>query len=703
MAYLGKAPVNGFHAKQQLTGDGSTVTFTLDQTVATETSIIVSVGGVLQEPAVGFNLGSGGTVITFTEAPSSTDRVYVQFLGTAIVQNLLDVNGAEFVLDVDADTSFTADTDDEIDIKVGGSDRSTIKATGFHNLDSIKYVAGTGDDLQLYHDGTNSYLANSTGALKIATETSGIAITLGHSTSEVTVADNLTVTGTLTVGGTVNFGDFDISNVGSIALDTITNDGTDITLDSSGDIILDSDGADIIFKDAGTEISRFTNSSSDFIIQTAVSDKDFIIKGNDGGATITPFTIDMSAGGDLFLTGGLIDLKNDGSAVSQIKFYCESSNAHAQTLIGAPHSESATNTLTLPSTGGNSYLVSAASTATLTNKTLTSPQITTSIIPSSADGAAIGSASAEFSDLFLADASTIQFGNDQEVRLIHNADKGLILKHTATADDKPVSLTLQTGETDIAANDVIGQIDFQAPDEGTGTDAILVAAGIAAISEGDFSSSSNATKLSFKTGVSEAASEKMSLSSAGLLTVADDIVFKDGGTIGVSSAVDAMTVSSAGIVTFKDDILIKDGGTIGSASDADAITISSGGVVTMNQIPVFSAGINVSGGSIAGTLSTAAQANITSLGTLTTLTIDNVIINGTTIGHTSDTDLITIADGIATVAGEVSMTTLDIGGTNVTSTAAELNYVDGVTSNVQTQLDTKTTTGKAVAFALVFG
>ena len=42
----------------------------------------------------------------------------------------------------------------------------------------------------------------------------------------------------------------------------------------------------------------------------------------------------MSAG-DLFLTGGLIDLKNDGSAVSQIKFYCESSNAHAQTLQGA--------------------------------------------------------------------------------------------------------------------------------------------------------------------------------------------------------------------------------------------------------------------------------------------------------------------------------------------------------------------------------
>ena len=55
------------------------------------------------------------------------------------------------------------------------------------------------------------------------------------------------------------------------------------------------------------------------------------------------------------------------------------------------------------------------------------------------------------------------------------------------------------------------------------------------------------------------------------------------------------------------------------------------------------------------------------------------------------------------IAGEVSMTTLDIGGTDVTATAAELNFSDGVTSNIQTQLDTKATTGKAIAMALVFG
>ena len=67
--------------------------------------------------------------------------------------------------------------------------------------DSEKLRLGDGQDLDLYHDGSNSYLANSTGALKLATETSGIAVTIGHTTSETTVADNLTITGNSTTTG----------------------------------------------------------------------------------------------------------------------------------------------------------------------------------------------------------------------------------------------------------------------------------------------------------------------------------------------------------------------------------------------------------------------------------------------------------------------------------------------------------------------
>jgi len=297
MAYIGRAPTSGFFEKQDITGDGSTTTFTLTHTIGSTSAIIVSVGGVIQEPTVAYVLASGGTQITFTTAPSSTDNVYIQYLGDAVTQNLNDINGTEFILDTDGDTSFTADTDDEVDIKVGGSDISTIKSTGFHNIDSIKYIAGTGDDLEIYHDGTNSFIANKTGALKIATETSGIAVTIGHSTSEVTVADNMTVAGDLTVTGTANFGDTNITNVGSITLDTVIDDGGTITLDSSGDIVLDAAGNDIFFKAGGTTIGEFENESNNLIIKSSVSDADLIIRGNDGGSEISALTFDMSAGG----------------------------------------------------------------------------------------------------------------------------------------------------------------------------------------------------------------------------------------------------------------------------------------------------------------------------------------------------------------------------------------------------------------------
>ena len=183
----------------------------------------------------------------------------------------------------------------------------------------------------------------------------------------------------------------------------------------------------------------------------------------------------------------------------------------------------------------------------------------TAFVPDAANGASLGTASLEFADLYLHDGAQILFGADQDVVLTHAADAGLTLKTATTSDDTKATLTLQTGDTDIAANDVLGQLHFQAPDEGAGTDAILVAAGIAAISEGDFSASNNATKLSFQTGASEAASEKMSLSSAGLLTIADDLIIGDGKTIGSASDPDAMSIASGGAVTFTQTPVFPDG------------------------------------------------------------------------------------------------------------------------------------------------
>jgi hypothetical protein len=165
-------------------------------------------------------------------------------------------------------------------------------------------------------------------------------------------------------------------------------------------------------------------------------------------------------------------------------------------------------------------------------------------------------------------------------------------------------------------------------------------------------------------------------------------------------------IDSAGVLTLDSGAAINIEPASGSAILLDGTISIDAGVVTGATSITSTAFVGDITGDVTGntsgtaaTVTTAAQTNITSLGTLTTLTVDNVAINGTTIGHTDDTDLMTVADGLLTVDGEVSMTTLDIGGTNVTASATELNYVDGVTSAIQTQLDTKTTAAAALADA----
>ena len=186
----------------------------------------------------------------------------------------------------------------------------------------------------------------------------------------------------------------------------------------------------------------------------------------------------------------------------------------------------------------------------------------------------------------ISDSAILSFGANSEITVTHVHDVGLTITNTiADTDNRPTILQLKSEEDAIVADDVIASIEMAAGDS-DGTDGAVVAAGIHAIAEGTFAADANATKLVFTTGVSEtaaaSATAKMTLSSAGLLTIADDLMIKDGGTIGVATTNDAITIASTGIVTFKDDIIIKDGGTIGSASDTDAISISSGGVVAIS-------------------------------------------------------------------------------------------------------------------------
>ena len=173
----------------------------------------------------------------------------------------------------------------------------------------------------------------------------------------------------------------------------------------------------------------------------------------------------------------------------------------------------------------------------------------------------------------LSDAAVLNLGANKDVTITHDPDDGVELKSKATADDNPFLLTLQTGETDIAASDVLGTINFQAPDESSSTDAILVAAGIEAVSEGTFAADNNATKLSFKTGASEAATEKMALSSGGNLTVSGDLTISgddlymntntsgymliaDGTNFNPTAVSGDISISNAGVTAVSSDVIV---------------------------------------------------------------------------------------------------------------------------------------------------
>ena len=91
---------------------------------------------------------------------------------------------------------------------------------------------------------------------------------------------------------------------GGITIDNITIDGTeidlssgDLTIDVAGDIILDADGDNIFYKAGGSTFYSISNVSGDTYLGVEQSDKDLIIRGNDGGAIFSALTLDMSAGG----------------------------------------------------------------------------------------------------------------------------------------------------------------------------------------------------------------------------------------------------------------------------------------------------------------------------------------------------------------------------------------------------------------------
>jgi hypothetical protein len=673
MAYIGREPLNGLLTKQIISHDSSTTTFALDFGISSTTSIIVSVNAVILQPDVGYTLSGGGTSIVFASAPSAT--TYIHYLGQSIVTNLLDVNGVEFILDADADTSLTADTDDEIDIKIGGTDRSTIKSTGFHNIDSYKFVAGTGDDMQVYHDGTNSYITNATGALKLATESSGIAITIGHSTSEVTIADNMTVAGDLTVTGTTSFADTNITNVGSIALDTITNDGTDITLDSSGDIILDAGGDTIFLKDSGTTFGSLDNSSSNLIIKSGTttaatfSGANVTLAGTLGVGAITGTS--TVQGTTITATTAFVPDAQDGAALGTTSLQFSDLFLADSAVLGFGDDNDTTLThtdgtgLTLNSTNklcfnDASQFIQGASNAILDIAATDEIELTATLIDVvgnftnsgtivsagvvTAAGFTIGSAVIGEAELEILDGATVTTtelnlidGNTSRGTTAVASGDGILINDAGTM----AMTNVDTVSTYFASHSVGGGNIVTTGALGSGS----IAAGFGAIDNG--TSGIRTNTFTAETSIVPDASGGADIGTNALewgdFYIADDKYIQFGSDQNILVGYDETTTDSLKIAATEGAglaiTLMADEGD--DAGDEWKLNVADGGTITLGN-------------------------DIASAGTFVT--------------HLTLTPHATITSSLANFAGEVQMVTLDIGGTNVTSTAAELNILDDVTA-----------------------
>jgi hypothetical protein len=261
--------------------------------------------------------------------------------------------------------------------------------------DNKKAIFGAGSDLQIYHDGTQSLIAETgTGNLsingtsinfnnndlggryaefvsngaanlfhagnkKFATTSTGIDVTGVLSATSISVGDSHTIGNDgfdnleITSSTSENIvlkpaGSVYLYNAGAAKLVTtstgidvtgnISNSSGDLTLDVAGDIILDADGGDIRFSDGGTQFGIIYKSSNDLALFSNIQDGDLLFRGNDGGTNFTALQLDMSDAGTAIFNHD-ITLPDNGKATfgagSDLQIYHDGANNYIEGQTGS--------------------------------------------------------------------------------------------------------------------------------------------------------------------------------------------------------------------------------------------------------------------------------------------------------------------------------------------------------------------------------
>jgi len=421
-------------------------------------------------------------------------------------------------------------------------------ATHVDMPDNAKIKVGTGDDATLFHDGTNSFLTNATGILKVSTETSGGAVLIGHTTSEVTIGDNLTVAGNLTVTGT------------QTVVDTVT-----------------------------------MNAANAIVFEGATAD--------DHETTLT-----------------IVDPTAD-------------------------------RTINLPNQSGTVPLLAAAS-----NATISATPAELSIMDG--DKAAVDTTLADADRVVVNDAGTMKQVAMSDFETYMETSLDTLANVTTVGALNAGTITSGFGAIDNGASAITttGTINYGSLSDGTIT--------ITGFVDEDNMASNSATLIPTQQSV-EARIQSVNGSAnnvTGLLASGSELnILKDAtlSTAEINVLDGSATTQATVTLQATDGVVISDADVMKQALVSDFDTFMASTTKTLTNKTLASGSITNGFGNIDTGGSTITTTGLISGGSLD---IDNVLIDGATIGHTDDTDLITLSDGVVTVAGELDATTLDISG-----------------------------------------
>ena len=347
---------------------------------------------------------TGATNITLS---GELDAATLDISGNADIDGTTNLDSVDIDGAVQIDGATTVGVDGTgLDVKFFGDTAGSFllwdqSADALLLTDSTPIQIGDAQDLTLYHDGTNSYITNAVGALKVATETSGIAVTIGHSTSEVTVADNLTVTGTLTLGSGAELTETELEFLDGITAGTAAASKA-MVLDASADI---TGGRNLTISG---ELDAATGDFSGDVDVDGTLEADAITIGSTAIGSI----YGVIAGSSSIVTTGALDSGSITSGFGAID-------------------------------NGTSNIRSATITAE------------TAFVPDASGGADLGTTALEFNDLFLNDSGSIQFGDDQDTTLVHTDGTGLTLNSTNKFCFRDTALFINSstdGQLDIDAD-----------------------------------------------------------------------------------------------------------------------------------------------------------------------------------------------------------------------------------------------------------